>query len=67
MQASSRLSGFYQLGQAERLSKVKDFAALSDETVQSLKNSSALPFDLLDRLVETPLVGSPCRWASRPT
>ena len=57
MQASSRLSGFYQLGQAERLSKVKDFAALSDETVQSLKNSSALPFDLLDRLVENAIGG----------
>jgi len=57
MQGSSRLSGFYQLGQTERLSKVQDFAVLDDASVQSLKDSSALPFDLLDRLVENAIGG----------
>ncbi len=57
MQGSSRLSGFYQLGQTARLSKVQQFAALDDESVQSLKDSSALPFDLLDRLVENAIGG----------
>ena len=57
MQASSRLSGFYQLGQEQRLEKIKACSGLDDQTVQLLKSSSALPFDLLDRLIENAIGG----------
>lgn len=57
MPNSSRLSGFYRLGQAQRLSQIKDSAKIDDQTVETLKNSCALPFDLLDRLIENAIGG----------
>ena len=57
MEKSSRLSGFYQLGLQERLEQVQAFSGLDDETVQALRDSSALPFELLDRLVENAVGG----------
>ena len=67
MQRSSRLSGFYQLGQEERLDLVKSHCELDDATIKALKDSSALPFDLVNRLVEMPSVGLPYRLALQPT
>jgi hydroxymethylglutaryl-CoA reductase len=57
MENSSRLSGFYQLGQDERLNLLKSHCALDDATIQTLKDSSALPFDLVNRLVENAIGG----------
>jgi hydroxymethylglutaryl-CoA reductase len=57
MQRSSRLSGFYQLGQEERLDLVKSHCELDDATIKALKDSSALPFDLVNRLVENAIGG----------
>jgi hydroxymethylglutaryl-CoA reductase len=57
MEKSSRLSGFYQLGLQERLEQVQAFSGLDDETVQALRDSSAMPFELLDRLVENAVGG----------
>jgi hydroxymethylglutaryl-CoA reductase len=56
-QKSSRLSGFYQLGRDERLAQIQAFSGLDDSAVQALKDSSALPFELLDRLVENAIGG----------
>lgn len=56
-QKSSRLSGFYQLGRDERLAQIQAFSGLDDASVQALKDSSALPFELLDRLVENAIGG----------
>ena len=57
MQKSSRLSGFYQLGHDERLKQLQSFAGLDEATVKTLKESSALPFELVDRLVENAIGG----------
>ncbi len=57
MRNSSQLSGFYQLGQNERLELVRNCSALDDSTIQALKESSALPFELLNRLVENAIGG----------
>jgi hydroxymethylglutaryl-CoA reductase len=57
MENSSRLSGFFQLGQDERLDLLKSRCALDDATIQTLKDSSALPFDLVNRLVENAIGG----------
>lgn len=56
-QKTSRLSGFYQLGRDERLAQIQAFSGLDDTSVQALKDSSALPFELLDRLVENAIGG----------
>ena len=56
-QKSSRLSGFYQLGRDERLAQIQAFSGLDEASVQALKDSSALPFELLDRLVENAIGG----------
>lgn len=57
MDKSSRLSGFYQLDQRERLEKIQVFSGLDDATVRAIEESSALPFELLDRLVENAIGG----------
>jgi hydroxymethylglutaryl-CoA reductase len=56
-QKSSRLSGFFKLGRDERLAQIQSFSDLDDTAIQALKESSALPFDLLDRLVENAIGG----------
>jgi hydroxymethylglutaryl-CoA reductase len=57
MTQSSRLSGFYKLNQTERLALIQHFSSLDDQTVEALRNSSALPFELLDKLVENAIGG----------
>ena len=57
MEQSSRLSGFYQLDQQARLEKIQAFSNLSDTDMAALRESSALPFELLDRLVENAIGG----------
>ena len=57
MNKSSRLSGFYQLGHEDRLKQIQAFAGLDDAALKALRESSALPFDLLDRLVENAIGG----------
>lgn len=57
MDKSSRLSGFYQLDQQARLEKIQAFCGLDEQTVRAIEQSSALPFDLLDRLVENAIGG----------
>lgn len=54
---TSRLSGFYKLGRDERLAEVQAVSGLDEAGVEALKNSSALPFELLDRLVENAIGG----------
>ncbi len=48
---SSRFSGFYKLSIDERLKFVKEFAGLSDEEVELIKNRG-LPLDIADRMIE---------------
>lgn len=54
---SSRLSGFYKLDREARLAQVQSFSGLDAVAVQALRDSSALPFELLDRLVENAIGG----------
>lgn len=54
---TSRLSGFYKLGRDERLAEIQAMTGLDDAGVAALKDSSALPFELLDRLVENAIGG----------
>lgn len=54
---TSRLSGFYKLGRDERLAEIQAVCGLDEAGVEALKNSSALPFELLDRLVENAIGG----------
>ncbi|MGC9323308.1 MAG: hydroxymethylglutaryl-CoA reductase, degradative [Desulfomonilia bacterium] len=51
MAKSSRISGFHKLSIAERLSKVKEFADLTDEEV-SLFQKQALDVQTADRMIE---------------
>jgi hydroxymethylglutaryl-CoA reductase len=52
MAKSSVISGFYKLPPKERVAIIKDFAELSDEDVQVLQNTGALPLDVADHMVE---------------
>ncbi|HSP24766.1 MAG TPA: hydroxymethylglutaryl-CoA reductase, degradative [Saliniramus sp.] len=54
---TSRLSGFYKLGRDERLAEIQAVTGLDEAGVAALKDSSALPFELLDRLVENAIGG----------
>ena len=54
---SSRLSGFYKLDREARLAQVQSFSGLDAVALQALRDSSALPFELLDRLVENAIGG----------
>lgn len=49
---SSRISGFYKLSPEDRLNKVKDFANLSTEEVEILKNTGALNIETADKMLE---------------
>lgn len=57
MSATSRLSGFYKLDQEARLQTLQAFSNLDEATVQAIRESSALPFETLDRLVENAIGG----------
>jgi hydroxymethylglutaryl-CoA reductase len=52
MGKTSAFTGFYKKPLNERLRVVKEFAELTDEEVNLLKNTDALPFDLADRMIE---------------
>lgn len=52
MNKSSRISGFYKLSLSERLSKVQEFAELTDEEVALLQKEGALSIETADRMVE---------------
>ncbi len=52
MSKTSRLKGFYKLSIPERLKAVKEFAALSDEEMQTIGNTGALEADQVDRMIE---------------
>jgi len=51
MSKSSRISGFHKLSIADRLSKLKDFADLSDEEI-ALFQGQALDLSTADRMIE---------------
>ena len=57
MTKSSAISGFYKFTPKERLSKVKEFADLTDEESTILANTGALSMDVADRMIEN-VVGS---------
>ncbi|HVO36946.1 MAG TPA: hydroxymethylglutaryl-CoA reductase, degradative [Candidatus Acidoferrum sp.] len=48
----SEIPGFYKLSPKQRLKIVKDFADLSEEECDLLRNTGSLPFDLADRMIE---------------
>jgi len=52
MGKTSAFTGFYKLPVEERLKIVKEFADLTDEEVNILKNTGALPLELADRMIE---------------
>ncbi len=52
MGKSSVVSGFYKLSPKERLMFVKEFAGLSDEECDLLRNTGSLHLDLADRMIE---------------
>jgi len=56
-QRTSRISGFHKLSRDERLAAIQAVAGVDDATLEVLKASSALPFELLDRLVENAIGG----------
>jgi hydroxymethylglutaryl-CoA reductase len=49
---SSRVADFYKLSIDERLKIIKEFSALTDEEVETLKNSGGLKLEDADRMIE---------------
>ncbi len=49
---TSAVPGFYKKPLAERLALLKEFADLTDEEVETLSQTGALPEDLVDRMIE---------------
>ncbi len=49
---NSEISGFYKLSPEERLKSLKQFANLTDEEIQLLKNTGALRIDQANRMIE---------------
>ncbi|RLG58313.1 MAG: 3-hydroxy-3-methylglutaryl-CoA reductase, partial [Candidatus Hydrothermarchaeota archaeon] len=49
---TSKISGFYKLSIEERLKIVKEFANLSDEEVEILKNTGCMKIEQVDRMIE---------------
>ncbi len=49
---SSRFSGFYKLGPAERQKEVAEFAGLSAEDLALLNQTGSLPLDVADHMIE---------------
>lgn len=52
MERTSKISGFYRLPPAERLSLVKQYAGLSDDEAATLGDTGALKGEQVDRMVE---------------
>ena len=52
MKKSSMISGFYKLRIEERAKVVKEFADLTNEEVETLRSTGALPLELADRMIE---------------
>ena len=52
MSKTSRISGFHKLTVKERLNKVKEFAALTDEDMALLKKRAHLDISTADRMIE---------------
>jgi hydroxymethylglutaryl-CoA reductase len=52
MPKTSRISGFYKLSPEERLKIVKEFAGLSDEEANAIKNTGCLQVEQVDRMIE---------------
>jgi hydroxymethylglutaryl-CoA reductase len=52
MDKSSVISGFYKLSPKERVAIVKEFADLTEEETRLLQESSALPIEVADHMVE---------------
>ena len=52
MSKTSLVSGFYKLTPQERLTFVKEFAALTEEECTILQNTGALPMETADRMIE---------------
>lgn len=52
MNKSSKISGFYKLSIDQRLEKVKEAVSLSEEEVDTIKNTGALDPDQADRMIE---------------
>ncbi len=49
---TSKISGFYKLSIEERLKIVKEFANLSDEEVEILKNTGCMKIEQVNRMIE---------------
>jgi hydroxymethylglutaryl-CoA reductase len=52
MTKNSSIPGFYKLGIDERLEKVKEQVSLSDEEVETIRNTGSLDSDQADRMIE---------------
>ena len=52
MEKESTFSGFYKLTPEERVKKVQEYADLTDEEVQILKNTGGFPIENADRMIE---------------
>lgn len=52
MEKTSKISGFHRLSPEERLSKVKEFAGLTEEEVQTLTKVGRLDMEHADRMIE---------------
>src|SRR5512136_1897015 len=52
MGRSSEFTGLYKLPVAERVKFVKEFANLTDQEEESLRQSGPLGFDVADRMIE---------------
>ena len=52
MAKSSVISGFYKLPIEQRLAIIKDFAGLTDDEVNLLRNTGSVAFDTVDHMVE---------------
>jgi len=52
-----KLSGFYKLSVSERLKKIKEAAALTDEEAKLLEDTGSLKLDIADRMIENVIGG----------
>lgn len=52
LKKSSRISGFYKLPPEERLEKVKEFADLSEEEADTLRETGSLDIESADKMLE---------------
>jgi len=52
MSKTSLVSGFYKLTPKERLTFVKEFAALTEDECALLQNTGALPIETADHMIE---------------